>query len=116
MEKPQDEKRLWEIAQKHVAFRRHLIVYVLVNIALIVIWYLSWDKEAPRTALTFWFLYALCGWGIGVVFHYWSAYHDDDRSVEKEYQKLKAMQNAAGTDKTAETAIPDSTSNTNPPA
>ena len=81
--------RSWKMAQKRVSFRRHRIVFILVNIALAVIWYLSWDQTAERGPLTYWFLYTLCGWGIGLVIHYWNAYHDDESSVEREYNKLK---------------------------
>jgi hypothetical protein len=88
MTQPYDDK-LWKIAQKRVGFRRHLLAYVLVNIALIVIWFVSRDTAKEQTAMTYWFLYPLCGWGIGVVLHYWNAYHDDDTSIEKEYNKIK---------------------------
>lgn len=90
MTQPYDDK-LWKIAQKRVSFRRHLMVYILVNIALIVIWYLSRDPEKVKSATTYWFLYPLCGWGIGLVLHYWNAYHDDDSSVEKEFNRLKKL-------------------------
>ncbi len=90
MTQPYDDK-LWKMAQKRVSFRRHLIVYILVNIALIVIWYVSRDTSATKdtNAMTYWFLYPLCGWGIGLVIHYWNAFHDDDASIEKEYLKIK---------------------------
>lgn len=90
MTQPYDDK-LWKIAQKRVSFRRHLMVYILVNIALIVIWYLSRDPEKAKSVTTYWFLYPLCGWGIGLVLHYWNAYHDDDSSVEKEFNRLKKL-------------------------
>ncbi len=102
------EDKLWKIAQKRVSFRRHLMVYILVNIALIVIWYLSRDTEKPRTATSFWFLYPLCGWGIGLVLHYWNAYHDDDTSVDKEYRKLKQrMENKNSTESNSVDTIPE---------
>lgn len=89
---PNLDDKVWKMAQKRVSFRRHLIVFILVNIALIVIWYLSWDRTKERGVLTYWFLYTLCGWGIGLVIHYWNAYHDDESSVEKEYDRLKRME------------------------
>ncbi|GAH65987.1 unnamed protein product, partial [marine sediment metagenome] len=36
-----------------------------------------------------WFLFPAGGWGIGIVFHFLSAYGHRTMSVEKEYQKLK---------------------------
>ncbi len=99
---PNLDDKLWKMAQKRVSFRRHSIVFILVNIALAVIWYLSWDQTAERGPLTFWFLYTLCGWGIGLVIHYWNAYHDDESSVEKEYNKLKENKTALPEEKPAE--------------
>lgn len=99
------DDKIWKMAQKRVSFRRHSIVFILVNIALIVIWYLSWDQTAERGPLTFWFLYTFCGWGIGLVIHYWNAYHDDERSVEKEYNKIKQSQLPAEEEKPSEEKI-----------
>jgi len=107
MTQPYDDK-LWKIAQKRVSFRRHLMVYILVNVALIVIWFVSRDKNKEFTATTYWFLYPLCGWGIGVVLHYWNAFHDDDTTIEKEYHKLKQRKednSTATTDQTTSTNV-----------
>ena len=99
---PNLDDKIWKMAQKRVSFRRHGIVFILVNIALAVIWYLSWDQTAERGPLTYWFLYTFCGWGIGLVIHYWNAYHDDESSVEREYNKLKETKIVLPEDKPAE--------------
>lgn len=100
----QEEDKLWRLAQKRVAFKRHLFVYIVCNLSLIIIWYFSEGRYNEDKS--YWFIYPLAGWGIGLVFHYWSAYHDDESSVKKEYQRLKKENGAEGTD----------SQNQNPPA
>jgi hypothetical protein len=80
MKKVTDEK-LWEMAEKRVGFRRHLFVYICVNLLLVVLWYFSSYKDGNADG--YWFAYPLLGWGIGLAFHYWGAYHDDLGSVER---------------------------------
>ena len=86
MKRP-DEDKMWEMAEKRVAFRRHLMVYILVNLLLVILWYFTSYKHNNGDG--YWFAYPLLGWGIGLAFHYWGAYHDDFDSVEKEYQKIR---------------------------
>lgn len=92
--KQYDDDKLWNLAQKRVAFRRHFFVYVLVNISLVVLWYFTEYKSVRMEGdkISYWFIYPLFGWGIGVAFHYWNAFHDDAGSIEKEYSKLKERQ------------------------
>lgn len=52
-------------------FRGHLLAYVLVNALLWTIWgvaFVAADVWFP------WPLFAMFGWGIGLVFHAWDAY------------------------------------------
>lgn len=48
-------------------FSAHAMVYVLVNLLLIVIWYVSGRGY-------FWPIWPLAGWGIGVGMHAWAVY------------------------------------------
>lgn len=86
MQKPDDE-RLWATAQKRVAFRRHFFVYIVVNLFLVALWYFTSYRNGDDGG--YWFVYPLFGWGIGVVFNYWTAFHDDSRSIEREFRRLK---------------------------
>ena len=57
--------------EKKRDFRGHLLAYVLVNSLLWVIW----GAVFAITGAWFpWPLFALFGWGIGLVFHAWDAY------------------------------------------
>ncbi len=94
-----NDDNLWRLAQKRVSFRRHFVVYILVNIALIALWYFT-SYQRGETA-GYWFVYPLFGWGIGVAFHYWNAFHDDDDSVDKEYKKMRKRQQTRASDNTS---------------
>jgi len=80
-------QRAREIAKKKTDFYTHLAIYIAVNLFLIVTW------AASREIISFpWFIFALVGWGIGIVAHYIDAFHGKDyveKLSEKEYQKLK---------------------------
>lgn len=85
MENSKDQ-RLWRLAEKRAAFKRNLVAYVVVNIFLIGVWYLSGGKDGR----SFWPIWPILGWGLGVVLNYFAAYHTNSGlSVEKEYENLK---------------------------
>ena len=77
------DKQLHEIARKRVDFRRHLLVYFVINGVLWLIWF-STGEGYP------WPIWPMAGWGIGVVFHYLFEYRSSRfLSEEEEYKKLK---------------------------
>ena len=87
------EEELRQIARQRAkaktGFYIHLIVYIIVNILLVSIWYFtSGTSEFP------WFVFPLVGWGIALVIHAVTAFHDgnslEDRMTERELAKLKA--------------------------
>jgi len=66
------------------SFLVHLAVYLAVNAMLVGTWALT-GGGFP------WFLFALMGWGIGIVAHGASAYlmsHPDDIVLEREQRRL----------------------------
>ena len=87
------EEEIYEEAKKRVKAKReffsHLTAYIAVNILLIIIWALT-GAGFP------WFLFPLCGWGIGVFFHFMNAFvfitKLDKTSVEKEAEKIRREQ------------------------
>ena len=62
------EEQIYKEAKKEVAAKRgfliHLTVYIVVNILLVLIWTFVTGRGFP------WFIFPLCGWGIGILFHY----------------------------------------------
>ena len=91
------EEELRQLARKRAkaktGFYIHLIVYIIVNILLVSIWYITLDSsEFP------WFVFPLIGWGIALVIHgivtfvTSSGNSLEDRMTERELAKLKAEQ------------------------
>jgi hypothetical protein len=69
---------------KRRAFYVHLAVYLAVQVSLIGIWALAGGGYP-------WFLFAILGWGIGLVAHGAAAFlmaHPDDIVLEREQRRL----------------------------
>lgn len=80
---PLTDNQLHELARKRVDFRRHLVVYFVVNATFWIIWYIT-GQGYP------WPVWPMAGWGIGVIFHYIFEFRSSSfLSEEEEYQKLK---------------------------
>ena len=63
-------------------FRFHLPIYLIVNAALVIIWFFTGPSNFP------WPVFPIFFWGIGVFAHYMAAYHNPgggwlDRETEK---------------------------------
>ena len=80
---PLSDKQLHELARKRVEFRRHLIVYLVINGVLWLLWYVT-GSQYP------WPVWPMAGWGIGLIFHYMFEYRSSSLlSEDEEYEKLK---------------------------
>jgi hypothetical protein len=95
----QRDEKLWKMARKRAAFKRHLFSYILVNAFLWVIWFFSghywneFDDMGPgmhHYGYHFpWPLIVMFFWGIGLAFDFFHSYYSyKDNMIEKEYQKL----------------------------
>lgn len=84
------DPQIWAIAKKRASFKAHLYSYILVNGFLWAIWFFTTSAE-HRMHSTPWPVWPLLGWGIGLAFHFVSAYFiqfDEKVAAEKEYEKL----------------------------
>ena len=72
---PRDDARSRAIARlkKKADFRNHLLAYLVVNAAIVVIWLVT-------GAHFFWPVFPILGWGIGVVFHAQDVYGTNEIS------------------------------------
>jgi hypothetical protein len=85
------EEQIYEQAKKRVEAKKgffvHLTVYIVVNIMLVLIWAFAAGGGYP------WFLWALGGWGIGVLFHFLGVFvfgqKSDRAAIEKEAEKIR---------------------------
>jgi hypothetical protein len=91
MNTEQKDDLLWQMAKKRAGFKWQLVSYVLVNTMLVAIWFLSsYNHDHFRY---FWPIWPMLGWGIGLAFSYFAAYHGNNLfTAEKEYEKLKNNQ------------------------
>ena len=85
-----DEKdpELWKIATKRAAFRQHLYTYIIINGFFWAIWFFG--NNAHENDGWPWPVWPMLGWGIGLAFSYFDAYHGDKSTLtEHEYERLK---------------------------
>jgi predicted membrane channel-forming protein YqfA (hemolysin III family) len=88
MRPPDDElrSRAITILKKRRDFRAHLLIYVLVNGALVTVW------AVTNPDVFFWPVFPLVFWGIGVVMNAWDAYFANDFSEEKIEREMRRLQ------------------------
>ena len=76
-----------ERVEKKMGFVIHSGVYVVVNAGLIAL-------NLTRSPDKYWFIWPLCGWGIGIVFHAIKVFGPSstaslkEKMIEKEQEKL----------------------------
>ena len=87
---PTEEELLRERAVLQVKKRRdfygHLLVFVLVNAAVIAIWAMVGDGGS------FWPGFLMLSWGIGVVMHAWDVFYssyEDEGEIRREIERLQ---------------------------
>lgn len=79
------EEELREEAKKRIAFKTHAATYVIINLVIWGVYYITGSRTSPP-----WPIWATFGWGIGLAFHYLSVYQMESVfSVEKEMEKLR---------------------------
>ena len=81
------DPELWKIAQKRASFKQHLYTYLIVNGFLWLLW--AMGKGHHFSGIP-WPVWCTGGWGIGLAFDYFDAYHGDEKTMaNNEYEKLK---------------------------
>jgi 2TM domain len=87
LNQPQRDELLWQEAQKRVAFKIHLTVYLVVNVSLWAIW--GFLRATGQGTSYPWPIWTNLGWGVGLASHYMRTFLFSEQSVvEREYQKL----------------------------
>jgi hypothetical protein len=82
-------ERALEVLKKRRDFRGHLLIYTAVNVFLVVLWAVTSGTDA-----FFWPVFPIAGWGIGLVAHWWDAYHGDDFTedqIQHEMERLSSL-------------------------
>lgn len=71
--------------KKRRDFRAHLLIYVMVNSALVTIW------MTTNHGTFFWPVFVLVFWGIGLVMNAWDVYVAQDFSEEKIQRQMHRL-------------------------
>lgn len=80
------DPQLWMQARRRASFKRHLAVYLIINVFLWILWALTGaDRDGSGIPWPAWTTF---GWGIGLVFHYIGTYVRSN-DIEKEYERLE---------------------------
>ncbi len=83
------DKELWRVAKKRANFQRSLGTYVVVIGLLWFIWWFTAGRRGVNMGMP-WPVWAMIGWGIGLVFQYMNAYGSSRKDLtEREYERLK---------------------------
>jgi len=88
MNNEQRDEQLWQIAKARAGFKWGLFSYLIINAFLVVIWFFT-----SGIGSYFWPIWAMLGWGVGLAFQYFHAYHGTKfLSAAEEYEKLKEQE------------------------
>jgi len=83
------DENLWRIAKKRATFRRHFYTYVVIIAFLWGIWWFTIGRSSGFRGYP-WPIWVMFGWGIGLAFNYFDAYHGSQEDIaQQEYEKLK---------------------------
>lgn len=83
------DPQLWQLAQRKVSFKSHLMLYIIVNVFFWLLWYFSGTPVQKGEGMP-WPVWPALGWGIGILFHFAGAYLNTGvNPIEKEYAKLQ---------------------------
>ncbi len=89
-----DEQRRQRAIQRIKArydFKVHLVVFVVVNAALIAMWYAT-SRSADGALGFFWPIFPLLGWGIGLALHGYTTYFPPavtEEQIQREMGRLR---------------------------
>lgn len=91
-----EEEKLYKTARKRVGFKKHLVIYLLVNLFVWVVWFfvfrVTGEGETQPDRFLQAILFLTIAWGIALVAHYLIVYKWNKSLIEKEVQRLKKEQ------------------------
>ena len=84
---PGKDPQLWQLAQRRASFQSHLSIYAVLSLFFWLLWLFTGSNTSGNGLP--WPVWPMFGWGIGIFFHYMSAYATPMANrTEREYEKL----------------------------
>lgn len=81
----QRDEQLWQMAKARAGFKWSFAAYIVVNAFLVGIWFFTHETNDY-----FWPKWPMLGWGVGIAFQYFHAYHGSSyANAQTEFEKLK---------------------------
>ncbi len=81
------------LAKERVGFKQHAAAYVIVNSLLIGLWFVTGQiAELGFSWATFWPVWPMLGWGVGLAFHAYGAYGPGHLAVAREEERIRQKQ------------------------
>lgn len=87
---PEEEAKLEKMASRRTGFKKHLAIFILVNVFLWVVWYFLFRDNTENTFLMA-ILFVFIVWLLGIILHYMIVYKWTKSYKEKELNSLKKM-------------------------
>lgn len=82
------DEDIHKMAKARVEFKQHLGAYVVVNAFLTGLWFVTMPAE-ERGWATFWPVWPILGWSVGLAFHAFGVYGGGRGMVEREEERLR---------------------------
>ena len=82
---PSARERALKRVKKRREFAKHLLVYVLLNSAVVLIWALT------TSGGFFWPVFLIAFWGIGLIMSAWDLWHGDDVTEDEIDREIERM-------------------------
>lgn len=82
------DRDIRDMAEARVGFKRHAFTFVAVNLFFVALWWLTSDS---RTLSSYWPIWPLLGWGLGLASHAWCVYGGGgEDAVAREEARIRA--------------------------
>lgn len=74
------------MAKARVAFRQHVVTYMVVNVFLIAVWWFDIGRDGRGS---YWPIWVHLGWGMGLAFNWWGVYGRGHDAIAREEEKIR---------------------------
>jgi uncharacterized protein YraI len=87
------DEQITKMAKARVAFKTHAMVYVLVNLFLAAVWFVTKDtagvsiRAGPDSY--YWPIWTHLGWGLGLAIHGFTTYGPGANMLQREEDRIR---------------------------